>query len=71
MACGSPLNWARAIPTRRGGCGGSPAGESPGKHTITVRATDNAGAAQTADQVGTVPDGATDWHTVDFAVAET
>jgi DMSO/TMAO reductase YedYZ molybdopterin-dependent catalytic subunit len=45
--------------------------KSPGKHTITVRATDNTGAAQTADQVGTVPDGATGWHTVDFTVAET
>jgi DMSO/TMAO reductase YedYZ molybdopterin-dependent catalytic subunit len=45
--------------------------KSPGKHTITVRATDNTGAAQTADQVGSVPDGATGWHTVDFTVAET
>jgi DMSO/TMAO reductase YedYZ molybdopterin-dependent catalytic subunit len=45
--------------------------KSPGKHTITVRATDNTGATQTEDQVGTVPDGATGWHTVDFTVAET
>ena len=45
--------------------------KSPGKNTITVRATDNTGAAQTADQVGAVPDGATGWHTVDFTVAET
>jgi len=45
--------------------------ESPGKQTITVRATDNTGAAQTADQVGNVPEGANGWHTVDFAVAET
>jgi DMSO/TMAO reductase YedYZ molybdopterin-dependent catalytic subunit len=45
--------------------------KSPGKQTITVRATDNTGATQTADQVGTVPDGATGWHTVDFTVAET
>jgi DMSO/TMAO reductase YedYZ molybdopterin-dependent catalytic subunit len=44
--------------------------KSPGKHTITVRATDNTGAVQTADQVGTVPDGATGWHTVNFTVAE-
>ncbi|OBA57575.1 oxidoreductase [Mycobacterium sp. 1100029.7] len=43
--------------------------KSPGKHTITVRATDNTGATQTSDQVGSVPDGATGWHTVDFAVA--
>ena len=45
--------------------------KSPGKHAITVRATDNTGAAQTADQVGTVPDGASGWHTVDFTVAQT
>ncbi len=44
--------------------------KSPGKHTITVRATDNTGATQTADQVSPVPDGATGWHTVDFTVAE-
>jgi DMSO/TMAO reductase YedYZ molybdopterin-dependent catalytic subunit len=45
--------------------------KSPGKHTITVRATDNTGATQTADQVDTVPDGATGWHTVEFTVAQT
>jgi DMSO/TMAO reductase YedYZ molybdopterin-dependent catalytic subunit len=45
--------------------------KSPGKHTITVRATDNTGTVQTADQVGPVPDGATGWHTVNFTVAET
>jgi DMSO/TMAO reductase YedYZ molybdopterin-dependent catalytic subunit len=44
--------------------------KSPGKHTISVRATDNTGATQTADRVGTVPDGATGWHTVDFTVVE-
>jgi DMSO/TMAO reductase YedYZ molybdopterin-dependent catalytic subunit len=44
--------------------------KGPGKHTITVRATDNTGAVQTADQVETVPDGATGWHTVHFTVAE-
>jgi hypothetical protein len=33
-----------------------------------VRATDNTGATQTADRVGSVPDGATGWHTVDFTV---
>jgi hypothetical protein len=44
--------------------------KSPGKHSITVRATDNTGAVQTADRVDTVPDGATGWHTVDFTVAE-
>ncbi|WP_163792639.1 molybdopterin-dependent oxidoreductase [Mycobacterium stomatepiae] len=45
--------------------------KTPGKHTITVRATDNTGAIQTADQVGSVPDGATGWHTVGFTVAQT
>ena len=45
--------------------------KSPGKYTITVRATDNTGATQTADQVDPVPDGATGWHTVNFTVAET
>jgi DMSO/TMAO reductase YedYZ molybdopterin-dependent catalytic subunit len=39
-----------------------------GRQTITVRATDNTGAVQTADQVGTLPDGATGWHSVDFSV---
>jgi DMSO/TMAO reductase YedYZ molybdopterin-dependent catalytic subunit len=40
----------------------------PGPHTITVRATDNTGAVQTSDQADPVPDGATGWHTVSFAV---
>jgi hypothetical protein len=39
-----------------------------GLHTITVRATDNTGALQTAQDVGPVPDGATGWHQVQFAV---
>ncbi|MEE3062656.1 MAG: molybdopterin-dependent oxidoreductase [Actinomycetota bacterium] len=43
---------------------------TPGNHSITVRATDNSGATQTADQVGSIPDGATGWHTVNFTVAE-
>ncbi|WP_082945624.1 molybdopterin-dependent oxidoreductase [Mycobacterium sp. E2733] len=43
--------------------------KTPGRHTITVRATDNTGAIQTADQVGSVPDGATGWHSVEFTVA--
>lgn len=45
--------------------------KTAGRHTITVRATDNTGATQTEHQVGPVPDGATGWHTVDFSVAET
>jgi DMSO/TMAO reductase YedYZ molybdopterin-dependent catalytic subunit len=40
----------------------------PGAHTITVRATDNTGAVQTSEPADPVPDGATGWHTVSFAV---
>jgi DMSO/TMAO reductase YedYZ molybdopterin-dependent catalytic subunit len=40
----------------------------PGSHTVSVRATDNTGAVQTSDQADPVPDGATGWHTVSFAV---
>ena len=40
----------------------------PGLHTITVRATDNTGAVQTSETADPVPDGATGWHTVSFAV---
>jgi DMSO/TMAO reductase YedYZ molybdopterin-dependent catalytic subunit len=40
----------------------------PGLHTITVRATDNTGAVQTSEEAPPVPDGATGWHTVSFAV---
>jgi DMSO/TMAO reductase YedYZ molybdopterin-dependent catalytic subunit len=39
-----------------------------GLHTITVRATDNTGAVQTANIADPVPDGATGYHTVSFAV---
>lgn len=42
--------------------------EAPGKHTVTVRATDNTGAVQTSDIALPVPDGATGWHSVDFSV---
>jgi hypothetical protein len=40
----------------------------PGPHTITVRATDNTGYTQTSEQADPVPDGATGWHSVSFAV---
>lgn len=40
-----------------------------GRHTLTVRATDNTGAVQTSNQAPTVPDGATGWHSVNFSVA--
>ncbi|WP_443046814.1 molybdopterin-dependent oxidoreductase [Streptomyces sp. NBC_00247] len=35
-----------------------------GHHTLEVRATDGTGATQTSRRVGTVPDGATGWHSV-------
>ncbi|MGW1105225.1 molybdopterin-dependent oxidoreductase [Streptomyces sp. NPDC002540] len=35
-----------------------------GRHTLEVRATDGTGATQTGDRFGTVPDGATGWHSV-------
>lgn len=40
----------------------------PGFHTITVRATDNSGYTQTPDRADPVPDGATGWHSITFAV---
>jgi hypothetical protein len=33
-----------------------------------VRATDNTGAVQTSELADVLPDGATGWHTVSFAV---
>jgi DMSO/TMAO reductase YedYZ molybdopterin-dependent catalytic subunit len=42
--------------------------EKSGAHTITVRATDNTGAVQTEQWADPVPDGATGWHSVSFAV---
>ncbi|WP_405689114.1 molybdopterin-dependent oxidoreductase [Streptomyces sp. NBC_00057] len=35
-----------------------------GHHTLEVRASDGTGAIQTGDRVGTVPNGATGWHSV-------
>ncbi|WP_406112720.1 molybdopterin-dependent oxidoreductase [Streptomyces sp. NBC_01014] len=37
---------------------------SSGTHTLTVRATDRTGATQTGKRVGTIPNGATGWHSV-------
>ncbi|AZM93555.1 molybdopterin-dependent oxidoreductase [Streptomyces sp. W1SF4] len=37
---------------------------TPGGHTITVRATDGAGAVQTEQRTRTIPDGASGWHSV-------
>ncbi|MFX4292366.1 molybdopterin-dependent oxidoreductase [Streptomyces bohaiensis] len=36
----------------------------PGSHRLEVRATDSSGETQTEERVGTVPDGATGWHSV-------
>ncbi len=37
---------------------------TPGPHTITVRATDNTNAVQTADLASPIPDGATGWPSI-------
>ncbi len=42
--------------------------DTSGRHTITVRATDNTGAVQTQQWADPIPDGATGWHSVSFAV---
>ncbi|WP_246257512.1 molybdopterin-dependent oxidoreductase [Amycolatopsis anabasis] len=39
---------------------------SPGGHQVSARATDKSGYPQTGERVGTVPDGATGWHTIRF-----
>ncbi|MCB0947819.1 MAG: molybdopterin-dependent oxidoreductase [Mycobacterium sp.] len=39
-----------------------------GFHKITVRATDNTGYTQTSERADPVPDGATGWHSITFAV---
>lgn len=39
-----------------------------GLHEIRVRATDGTGAVQTEENTAVVPDGATGWHSVSFAV---
>ncbi|MFD9407648.1 molybdopterin-dependent oxidoreductase [Streptomyces sp. NPDC059989] len=39
-----------------------------GRHTLEVRATDGTGAVQTGERTGTLPDGATGWHTVTVRV---
>lgn len=38
----------------------------PGSHQVACRATDHGGYTQTQDRAGTVPDGATGWHTITF-----
>ncbi|MFF7195438.1 molybdopterin-dependent oxidoreductase [Streptomyces sp. NPDC008079] len=41
---------------------------TPGSHTLEVRATDRDGYTQTDHRVGTVPNGATGWHSVVVSV---
>jgi DMSO/TMAO reductase YedYZ molybdopterin-dependent catalytic subunit len=41
----------------------------PGKHTLTVRATDADGKLQTADVAPPMPDGATGYHSIDVKVS--
>ena len=41
---------------------------APGSHTLEVRATDRDGYTQTDQRVGTIPDGATGWHSVVVSV---
>jgi DMSO/TMAO reductase YedYZ molybdopterin-dependent catalytic subunit len=40
----------------------------PGSHRLEVRATDRDGRTQTEERTGTVPDGATGWHSVVVSV---
>jgi DMSO/TMAO reductase YedYZ molybdopterin-dependent catalytic subunit len=42
--------------------------QGPGLHKITVRATDNTGETQTSERADVIPDGATGWHSLTFAV---
>ncbi|MFJ7984021.1 molybdopterin-dependent oxidoreductase [Streptomyces sp. NPDC096351] len=37
---------------------------APGRHTLTVRATDGTGATQPEERTGTMPNGAQGWHSV-------
>jgi DMSO/TMAO reductase YedYZ molybdopterin-dependent catalytic subunit len=41
---------------------------TPGKHRLTVRATDNSGAVQVEDVAPPEPDGATGWHSINVTV---
>ncbi|MFB7512149.1 molybdopterin-dependent oxidoreductase [Streptomyces sp. NPDC056144] len=43
---------------------------APGRHAITVRATDGTGATQPERRTSTMPDGAQGWHTVEVTVRE-
>jgi DMSO/TMAO reductase YedYZ molybdopterin-dependent catalytic subunit len=41
----------------------------PGRHRLTVRATDNGGATQTEDERAPAPDGATGWHQIEVEIS--
>ncbi|MFF8835341.1 molybdopterin-dependent oxidoreductase [Streptomyces sp. NPDC015130] len=41
---------------------------TPGRHTLTVRATDGTGATQPERRTDTMPDGAQGWHSVEVTV---
>ncbi|HSP60644.1 MAG TPA: molybdopterin-dependent oxidoreductase [Ornithinimicrobium sp.] len=43
---------------------------SPGRHQLTVRATDGTGETQTERPAAPAPDGASGWHSVEVTVAE-
>ncbi|MBG6084375.1 molybdopterin-dependent oxidoreductase [Zhihengliuella flava] len=43
---------------------------TPGRHAVTVRATDGDGNVQTSDRADPVPNGASGWHRIDFTVTE-
>ncbi|WP_187284158.1 hypothetical protein [Streptomyces sp. adm13(2018)] len=45
-------------------------GTLPGRHTLTVRATDGTGATQPEERTGTMPDGAQGWHSVVVEVGD-
>ncbi|GHD06442.1 molybdopterin-dependent oxidoreductase [Zhihengliuella salsuginis] len=43
---------------------------TPGRHSVTVRATDGDGTVQTSDRADPVPNGASGWHQIQFTVEE-
>ncbi|WP_349829457.1 molybdopterin-dependent oxidoreductase [Brevibacterium litoralis] len=43
---------------------------TPGRHTVSVRATDGDGVLQASERADPVPNGASGWHRIDFTVTE-
>jgi hypothetical protein len=43
---------------------------APGRHTVTVRATDGTGETQPEERTSVAPNGASGWHTTVFTVRE-